>query len=107
MFFKYFITDISHHLLQHSLFVQESLFKLKRICCDFLSYKKHFLHGIYEAWNSARLDIENFFISERLTAWHLVGHEQESKLPELFVSEFLNLQNILDTKPSKFIFRYK
>ena len=94
-------------MLRHSIFVQESLYKLKRSCCDFLTRKKHFLHGMYEAWNEAMMDIENFFYAERLsnTAWHLAGQQKEKRSQQFFVFQFLTLQNLFDTKESKFFFR--
>ena len=46
----------SDELLKHYSFIQESLYKLKRTCCEFISYKKHFIHGMYEAWMKTMAD---------------------------------------------------
>ena len=101
------LSGYSDQLLKHSMFVKDSLYKLKQSCCDFLTRKKHFLHGMYEAWNEAMMDMENFFYAERLskTAWHLIGRQKDCKFQQFFVSEFINLRNIFDTKESKFFFR--
>ena len=107
---KDFITfsDKSDELLKHFSFIQESLYKLKRTCCEFISYKKHFIHGMYEAWMRTMKDANNFFFTERLntTALSILRNKKDTKRINSFVSEFVHLRNILDTKDSKFMFRW-
>ena len=103
----FFIPGYSDELIKHFSFIQESLYKLKRTCCQFLSHKKHFVHGMYEAWIKTMNDVRNFFFTERLNTanWCLLGRQNGSKIDQDFVSEFVRVRNILDTKESKFIFR--
>ena len=76
-------------------------------CCEFISYKKHFIHGMYEAWMRTMKDANNFFFAERLntTALSILRNKKDTKRVNSFVSEFVHLRNILDTKDSKFMFR--
>merc|ERR1719367_1054029 len=96
----------SDELLKHYSFIQESLYKLKRTCCEFISYKKHFIHGMYEAWMKTMADMKYFFLTDRLKVDTscILGSNKDSKIANHFVSEFVDLQNILDTKESKFMF---
>ena len=107
---NWFIFSIPGHsdeLLKHYSFIQESLYKLKGACCLFLTHKKHFVHGMYEAYIKTMDDVRNFFVANRLntTAWRLSSRRNGSNIEEDFVSEFVSLRNVLDTKESKFIFR--
>ena len=94
-------------MLTHGIFVKDSLMKLKRRCCEFLTRKRYFLHGMYEAYSEAVRDMENFFYAERLsnTAWHLFGKTRDCKMQQFFIAELVDLRNMLDTKNSKFFFR--
>ena len=103
----YHVSGFHDELLKQSSFVQESLQKLKRTCTDLLKLKKHFLHGMFEAWRRTKRDIENFFYTERLKipAYPLLEHQMDNKTQHYFVSQFISLRTALDCKESKFMFR--
>ena len=62
---------------------------------------------MYEAWLQTTKDAKNFFVAERLktTTLGILTDKKDPNRAEDFVSEFVQLRNMLDTKESKFIFR--